>query len=152
MRVSQAVVMVALVGAAFGVRAEEPATQVALVRIGHPGFVQPGSAVATMCQLTGDKIVVVRSLVFGIETREERALTWSGDVAALVDAAAAAELDESPFPADAPTTTYGAVVTGQGPMRVVELGSTYEGVRRDNPSPEARGLRTFLDAHCPPLR
>jgi hypothetical protein len=117
----------------------------------QPGYVRPNSAVATLCQLTGDKVVVVRSLG-GVETREERPLSWSGDIGALVAAADAAALEETPFPADAPTTTYTAMVGGQGPMRMVELGSTYDGVRRSNPSPEAQGLRAFIDAHCPPLR
>jgi hypothetical protein len=121
-----------------------------LVRMTNPGFVRPGTAVATMCQITEDKVIIIRSLA-GVETREERAITWSHDLLQLIDAADAATLEESPYPADAPTMMYSAVLPGNGVQRIVELGSTYDGVRRSNPAPEAMGLRMFIDLHCPAL-
>lgn len=117
----------------------------------HTGHVQRAASRSVQCEVYREKLVVILT-ANGIESREERILALQGNLADAISKAA-----EGPFRnpevqiADAPSTVYTAVkILPNDQIETVNLGGM-PGARGpvENLSPEAMGLRNFLDLHCP---
>lgn len=122
-----------------------------LLRWQDSGFTMPAMYRTEMCAIFPDHVLIRRTLSGQVQTEEVRAITLHGNFDALIAGAAAGEQTWDTGPTDAPSIRYRAYRTINGQLDQVDLGSFANATITHNNAPEARGLKAFLDAHCPPM-
>jgi hypothetical protein len=123
-------------------------TQASMRSAGSAPVGAPGAHTSTQCEVYADKLVVTRRV--GAVATTTQALQLTGDLLSLVQLAAQGSIDAQASPPDGPTCVSVAALRQPGQeVRYIDLGSTYSGVRTTNGVATARGLKAFLDLHCP---
>lgn len=103
------------------------------------------------CQVFVDKVVIERGFA-GVQTREERNVQISGDLAAMIQRASQEAVEEQPgMICDAPSTSVTARLTLERTEDDVTLfiSGGCGSARRERTGAASRALRNLIDEYCP---
>lgn len=120
-----------------------------LEKFTETGYVLPENAMSTHCIIKDNGRMSITSQTAGLSSTREIALTMNlSSLKLAIAKAKSGAVSQDPMPADVPAEIYTAYQR-RGKSRVLLLEQKSDsGVRKENESLAARGLRKFLDVNC----